>query len=241
MSKRVYPKTPRAKPAETPLEFESFRYPELDRQLKGLLDRQHRMLGRHGSTLHAATKTREFKKWTKRVWGLVGEWPQSALRAIHYYTLFLNEVDGYMHHYKWQGYACMWIALKMEYDTNIPGTDMVDHLFGSVPNPDECCEYLIQAEREVAETLGYNFSRPMPIEFANVLVCMVSDGPAHMRAVMKTLKRCSCRSRFVMVPPSFLAAAVVAAVVPSAVEDLKKLVPGCDMDYILPHVRLANE
>ena len=163
------------KACSRPVGSDRFHTGEFESQLKYLLSRQTTLTITHLSALDTAIKSRELRRWIRAVWDLEFD-THISLTAIHLYSAYLNEVGGLLGDYRWQGYACVWIAFKMERDDYMTDTELHKIV------PPGGMDRVISAELDVSTTLGYRFSHPKVSEFAYVLLGMVE--PEHTTVFM---------------------------------------------------------
>lgn len=210
-----------------PREMERFRRSELETQLDHLISRQTRLSVRENSALDRALKSGGMHKWVHRLFeDMAPHLPNVSFSAVHTYTEFLNMRDGPLLNYVWHGFACIWIGVKMECDTDISARETMKYVLGTKSR--YACEYLLEAEREVASTLGFRFSKPKVSEFAFVLTCMVTTRPE--KVIMDVFH--VLRHHDVSQLPVELAAAAVYVVMPHTLHALNVILPTINIESI---------
>lgn len=226
MPRKIYPVTDDAG-------YESFSADALETQLAYLQSRQAPICVRENSALDRAIKFRKLRRWVRRLFSFMDtRLPHVSFSAIQLFATYLNIQDGPLLNYVWHGYACIWIAMKMETDTDLSAAGVLQYL--GIKSKDARV-HLIEAEQEVSSALGYRFSMPKVSDFAYIFVNMLlspAEKPEHvLMDVLGVLQRCN----FVSLP-SELAAAAVFVRLPHTLHTLTDITQSANIAQLAKHM-----
>jgi len=163
----------------------------------------------------------DFSDWVNCVWKLIAlmKWDdQVGYLAIRMFSVVLSSICEPQPWplLQWERYACIWVAVKLEYcniDASCSAVEFLTALFGPGTIVSEK-RALLQAEQRVIAINDFILSFPLASDFVSVLLDIVGCSESTRVSASILLKRCSCQSRFVSVDPLLLAVACIHAFVP---------------------------
>lgn len=184
---------------------------------------------------------REFGEWVNEVWNIVHDLNlnhQIAYIAVRTFTVLLSvtEVKPWPL-LKWERYACIWIALKMEeHDADITHSieSFLEAMFGGGWVSTYRSEHnaLRIAERKVLQANNFTFSYPLPSDFAYVLLDVLGSPQGVRTTTFVLLASLTRHYAFATEDPLLVATACIHHVAPEHTALLVELT-GCKLDDVV--------
>lgn len=171
---------------------------------------QTNMLASHAEYAHY------FTVWVSNVWHFVDIHhvsPRVAFTSIRTWVVCLSVWPlTFWSRLKWERYACMWIALKVEDMNNNFGysvDEYLDVMFGVTLTLRAERESLLHAERAVLHANQFSMSYPDALTFADILIEMC-ENTTHLREkIVDLLRRVSHQVEAITADPVAVACAAI--------------------------------
>jgi hypothetical protein len=164
----------------------------------------------------------DFSEWVSNVWQLVsmcGLDDNVAYNAIRMFGLVLASIQEQQAWplLKWERYACIWIAIKLEDSDSCLSQSaeiFCSHITGTGGMFRSEQKALLKAEQRVLMINDFTLSFPHASDFVGILLQMIGCSESTRHSILKLLKRTSYKSKFVSVDPLLLAVACIHSFLP---------------------------